>query len=139
MLDLGFTGTRQGMTGKQRASLADHLERKVQRFACLHHGDCVGSDAEAHEIARRLGLYIVGHPPLNTKMRAYCDCDTMCMALDYIERNHAIVQACQELIATPDTMREKQRSGTWATVRYAREWRRMVTIVYPDGTLGIDP
>jgi hypothetical protein len=37
-----------------------------------------------------------------------------------LERNRDIVDATVALLAGPDGNRERQRSGTWATVRYAR-------------------
>jgi hypothetical protein len=46
-LRIGFTGTRQGMTKRQRNALRDLL--------AAHHGDAVGVDAEAHDIAIELG------------------------------------------------------------------------------------
>jgi hypothetical protein len=53
----------------------------------------------------------------------------------YIARNHDIVNHTNYLIACPDTMKEVQRSGTWATVRYAGKHDRVVYLVYPDGRL----
>mmetsp|Transcript_30358 Transcript_30358/g.39138 ORF Transcript_30358/g.39138 Transcript_30358/m.39138 type:complete len:93 (+) Transcript_30358:152-430(+) len=46
------------------------------------------------------------------------------------------------LIAFPPTSIEIQRSGTWATIRYARKKNKAVMIINPDGTeqfQSIDP
>lgn len=54
----------------------------------------------------------------------------------YETRNHAIVDACRLLIATPRaTERAQPRSGTWATIRYAQRKERPVWLIWPDGTV----
>ncbi len=62
---LCFTGTQRGLSTIQLAS----LERVMVAYAApaplrtvFVHGDCVGADAEAHEIAARLGWWIVVRP-----------------------------------------------------------------------------
>ena len=37
------------------------------------------------------------------------------------------------LIATPKEKEEQLRSGTWATIRYAKKTKKIVFLVYPDG------
>lgn len=135
MRNVGFTGTRQGMTVGQLSSVAELL----RRYDCLHHGDCEGADKQAHQIARESGMRVIGHPPLNPAIRAWCECDVLLDPKDYLSRNHDIVDAIAELIAAPAEDQERLRSGTWATIRYARKQRRMITIVYPDGTLEFCP
>lgn len=51
----------------------------------------------------------------------------------YLDRNHYMVDRCNLLIACPEGI-EALRSGTWATVRYARKRPRNHLIIYPDGT-----
>jgi len=58
---------------------------------------------------------------------------------DYLARNHFIVAYSEELVAAPKSNKEELRSGTWATIRYARKRKRMVTIIYPDGSLEYTP
>ena len=43
-----------------------------------------------------------------------------------------LVDACEVLLATPKGP-EKLRSGTWATVRYARKVGKRIVIIEPDG------
>lgn len=131
-----FTGTRHGMTTAQLDAVRDVLQR---RQGWLHHGDCLGSDKQAHDIGRALGFRITGHPPLNPVLRAYCECDELREPKPYIARDHDIVDETDELVAAPAEMQEILRSGTWATVRRARKMRKVVTIVYPDGTLEFCP
>ena len=53
----------------------------------------------------------------------------------YLDRNHDIVDAADVLIAAPSGTTEKRRSGTWATVRYARKLGRTICVVLPDGVV----
>jgi predicted Rossmann fold nucleotide-binding protein DprA/Smf involved in DNA uptake len=50
-----------------------------------------------------------------------------------LDRNHDIVGACDVLIAAPRQPKEIRRSGTWATVRYADQFGRVIALVVPDG------
>jgi hypothetical protein len=43
------------------------------------------------------------------------------------------VDATGWLLAAPRTKTEEQRSGTWATIRYARKLGRQVCLLWPDG------
>lgn len=126
MLVIGFTGTRKGMTDSQLAEVEKVLSayKGNHRLPQFHHGDCIGSDAQAHSIAKDLGYWVVVHPPINPEYRAYCEGDQILKPLPYIVRNHAIVDACEILIATPAEVHEVLRSGTWATIRYARTMNR---------------
>jgi hypothetical protein len=54
---VGFTGTRDGMTGPQRRTLTGMLAFVAMggdRVAEFHHGSCRGSDVEAARLAREL-------------------------------------------------------------------------------------
>lgn len=126
---IGFTGTKMGMTGYQQISLLSLLRHcGATEF---HHGDCVGSDKQAHDIAVILGLPIIIHPPVSSKLRAFCLSETILPPKDYLLRNHDIVAACDMLIACPMYDHEEVRSGTWATVRHARKRQKPITILYP--------
>ena len=120
------------MTDEQKFAVANLLMTAKE----LHHGDCVGSDAQVHRVAKSLGCRIVLHAPLNPIKRARCDADSYWPERPYIERDHDIVDATDSMIATPAEFSEQLRSGTWATIRYARKVGRQVTIVYPYGSLG---
>ncbi len=128
---VGFTGTQRGLTPPQRDQLAHWLQRLAP---CeVHHGDCVGADAQFHALVRDLlpTTRIVLHPPRIEKKRAFCQGDEERPARAYLTRNHAIVRAGAALLAAPGEQREKLRSGTWATVRYARQQNRPVILVLP--------
>jgi hypothetical protein len=118
---IGFTGTQRGMSDRQKKGLRVHL-LVAEPGSELHHGDCFGGDEEAHEMALELGLRIVIHPPLNNSKRAFCKGAHLVLPPKYyIDRNHDIVDVSALLIAAPKTDEEEVRSGTWATVRYARK------------------
>ena len=53
-------------------------------------------------------------------------------------RNRDIVRETAVLIATPEQTIEQLRSGTWATVRYARKMNRPTVLIFPDGTLTLE-
>ena len=132
-MKVGFTGTQKGMTPEQKARVRSFLKAAHLGHAEFHHGDCVGADAEAHDIAREEGYRIVIHPPSDDKKRAFKEGDYSFPLEPYLDRNEAIVRSTDIMLATPSTNREVQRSGTWSTIRRARTLRRAAIIVYPSG------
>lgn len=85
----------------------------------LHHGDCTGWDEQAFRVARDLGLKTVAHPPTSDSFRAFTTSDAVLPPAPYLDRNKDIVRAVERMIAAPDGP-ERQRSGTWSTVRFAK-------------------
>ena len=131
---VGFTGTQEGMTSVQRFMVGRLLDTLDPSF--IHHGDCVGADAEVHDLAGELGIPVELHPPEDDAKRAFCaGARFENKPLPYLERNHVIVIATDTLVAAPKEDAEVVRSGTWATVRYARKAGRVVLVVRPDGTI----
>lgn len=109
------------------------LREQLSKATEFHHGDCIGADASAHEIAKELEIDIYIYPPINNRKRAFCCTGSFKIhpPKDYIERNHNIVDNCDILIACPKSNIEELRSGTWATVRYARKIKRPVIVLKP--------
>ena len=134
MITFGFTGTQNGCTPAQLTALTGLMAQVVRQGDTWRHGDCVGSDAQGHQIARMRGAIIHVHPPTNPAKRAFCDGDVIWLPRPYIDRNHDIAERCDHLIATPKGP-EELRSGTWSTIRYARRIGRPVTIIWPDGSM----
>ena len=132
-MKVGFTGTQQGMTEAQKKRVEGVL--LYLGALELHHGDCIGADADVHEIGRALKLQIVLHPPDVSRKRAFCDADVEKEPLPYLVRNKNIVRCTERLVATPRTVQEELRSGTWATIRFARKQGKQVYIVPPSGEL----
>ena len=133
---VGFTGTRKGMTDEQ--TLVFTVWIMTMDPYEFHHGDCKGADEEAHNIVRvKINrCRMIGHPPDNDKQRAKCKFEMNYLPAPYLERNRDIVDDVDHMVACPSTMKEKERGGTWYTIRYARKQGRKLTIIYPDGTIG---
>lgn len=141
-MKIGFTGTQQGMTPAQKTILKKYLQKyfdNSENIDLLHHGDCIGADAEAHDIAYKIGYLIYIHPPDKEIKRAYKK--NAYFTYDkkpYLQRNHDIVNECDVLIACPKNNKEELRSGTWATIRYwkkTKSFKNTLTIIAPLGTI----
>jgi len=136
-MSVGFTGTQLGMTESQKKAIKRALELFRKENDEFHHGDCIGADSEAHQIAREIGYSIILHPPTNSSKRAFCKADKEEKALPYLERNLEIVKSTQVLLATPKGMIEERRSGTWSTIRKAKKMGRKIMIIFPNGHVQI--
>jgi hypothetical protein len=120
---IGFTGTRYGMSVAQEVQLRHMLgtfrtsDQATGMRSEFHYGThesvVLESDAEAASIAEEMGYRLVAH-------HAHPGGE--------LDRNRREVDAVHILIAAPETDKETQRSGTWATVRYARS-RGMVVVM----------
>ena len=127
---IGFTGTQKGLSPSQGKQVINILSLYIEKGAEFHHGDCIGADAQAHEIARRLGYKIVIHPPDDPRKRAWCEGDEWKEEKPYLVRNENIVLNCTFLIACPKENQEVLRSGTWATIRKAKKRMRRVRTIW---------
>ena len=143
MTNIGFTGSREGMTKAQYEALSALLNAFITEQAAItpddvpqfHHGDCVGADALSGDAAHDAGYAIHIHPPSIGTLRAYCANRypaTVRDAFPYLVRNKNIVDSTDILMAAPNAP-ETTRSGTWSTVRYARKKSKEIWIVYPNG------
>ena len=140
---VGFTGTRDGLTVLQKKALLNQLNSMDIEQAL--HGDCIGADYDFHRLVASNIEYatISIYPPVNPTHRANChliDLTTnVCVQVlkegEYIARNHNIVDDCDMLIACPKDGVEVMRSGTWATIRYAKKMKKAVCIIYSDGSI----
>ena len=134
MKEVGFTGTQRGMTEKQELEVTAQLILLQQDgYGIFHHGDCIGADSQAHDIAKKLGYDIVLHPPDENYKRAFRTKGAVRIepVRPYLLRNRDIVASSTFLIAAPKTELEELRSGTWTTVRYARKAGIFVKVVLP--------
>ena len=139
-MKVGFTGAPIRMSPPQFQSFC-----RVYRSLApteFHSGDCIGSDEQAHLFAESQGAWTVIHPPDNPYKRAFCKGNEIRPTKPYLERNKDIATETRALIATPRQSKEIRRSGTWATVRYARTEKRKIFmekrkifIVFRDGSV----
>lgn len=136
---IGFTGTQQRTPKAQREMLATVLTDFWRRGTLwMHNGDCIESDEIAGAIWRGLGGMLHLHPPSISTKRAFQASDRLEDPKPYLVRNHDIVDASNALVAVPAGFAEEQRSGTWATIRYARKSRMPIVIILPDGSIATE-
>lgn len=132
---IGFTGTREGMTPRQKATvLRLFIENMPFTFV---HGDCVGADDNAHDLAIRVGAPVVHRPCTLTSQRAFgAGAKKVYPPKPPLDRNREIVIGSGLMIAAPKGFVEEHRGGTWYTIRYARQTETPLIIVWPDGSTG---
>ena len=130
---VAFTGTRRGVTLPQSQALTTWLDRCVR--GTFLHGDCIGADAYAAQRARDLGWMVECYPCTIAAKRAYAGGHVIHDPAPPLVRNRAMVDRCDVLVACPGEAIEQLRSGTWATIRYARKIGRPVVLVLPDGSI----
>lgn len=132
---IGFTGTRNGMTPPQRATVEKVVAKLLFDFGAheAHHGDCVGADAEFSDIAFPLAAIHV-RPGPDGPLRAHKGAAVYYPEKTHFARNRDIVKGCDLLLATPRLMTEEDRGGTWYTINFARKVGKPIIIVWPDGS-----
>lgn len=139
MAHVGITGTRKKATVAQHNALGNVLRylRVINEpdDMCLHHGDCLGVDSLAHDLARAELYTIHIHPSIGTIHRGYNLGDTVAPTYEYLERNRHIVQSSHIMVAVPFEQAEIRRSGTWSTIRYAKSTECPLVIILPNGNL----
>ncbi len=143
-MHVGFSGSRHGpATAYQRdAFLRALIELRQESILPLtmlrfRHGDCLGWDALAHDIAKRLGWPITIHPPDKPMLRAFKNKGDPTVEVlpprPYLHRNRDIVQASSIVIITPDSHEPRRHSGTWYTYEYARTVGKRTILLLPNG------
>jgi hypothetical protein len=141
----GITGTHRGYTPAQRAALSSIVRHPSTEV--IHHGDCVGVDALAHDVAFEAHKRIAIHPPSDGKLRAFKGIGVTPKFIGqivwyepkpYLDRDDDIVDVCTTLIAVPFGPESMRGSGTWYTIRRARDAEKPRTIIWPDGSITHD-
>ena len=131
---IGFTGTRAGLTKSQRITLSSLIND-----TSIIHGDCIGADEEFHKIGLQNNCSVLIRPCNLNSQRAFCKGgQIIAEPLSPLDRNKDIVNDSDEMIACPSGFEEVMRSGTWATIRYARKSGKKLTIIWPDGSIKIE-
>lgn len=99
------------------------------------HGGCVGADDDFDEIASEFQLPIGVYPSTVYSKWGKRRSPTVQSPQSPLVRNKLMAYSCNVLIATPKEYNEVIRSGTWATVRYARKYHKRIYLVFPDGSI----
>jgi hypothetical protein len=120
------------MTGHQKQVVARFLQNSWIEGAEFHHGDCVGVDVEAAEIAKVLRYKVVCHPPDKSDLRAFHKSDTVKLPMSYFARNRNIVNETEVLLVVPFQTTHQPTGGTWYTHDYAVKVDKLVHVIYPD-------
>jgi hypothetical protein len=112
---VAFTGTRHGMNAAQVQQLRYvlalfcHADRHVGRTPEFHYGThetaVLLADVQAASLAKDAGYTLVPHHARPGEELA---------------RDRQEADDCDVMVAAPKSDKEQLRSGTWATVRYAR-------------------
>lgn len=143
MIHVGFTGTSNGCTPAQLATLSGvvaHLFLELnppqgeEPTWTAHHGCCIGADLEFGNIARTYNGRVIGHPgPDGIPAKDALLYALVRTPLPHMRRNKNIVDACSAIIACPPTELEQARGGTWATIRMARKAKKPICVITPVG------
>lgn len=144
MLHIGFTGTRHGMTEAQKLALREITadDAIAHDYWAIHHGDCVGADAEFHAYMTSASdpqcIRII-HPGPIGENSAGCEIDERRderrSPAPHMQRNRCIVAQSAIMIAAPYEMEPQKRGGTWATIGFAKKAGKPLAILWPDGTI----
>jgi hypothetical protein len=142
--NIGFTGTRNGMTEEQKSTLTFLLWLFHEPGNMYIHGDCIGGDEEFHMLVKKMDskASMMIFPPLDPKFRAW-KYGMVQPEDEYLARNRRIVSVSNTLIGAPKNFTDIARSGTWYTIRHAKKiksenkTRRLdrVIIIFPDGSI----
>lgn len=139
----GFTGTRKGLKKPQAHELfrlfKEYDESITDSNITLIHGGAPGADEICDSYSVLLGYEIEVHPCKPDRYLYWINKgDGVIRTIYHIEkpliRNRKIVYKCDMLFATPSGMEEELRSGTWTTIRYARQAKKRLVIIFPDGS-----
>jgi hypothetical protein len=109
-MTVGFTGTRTGLSMRQSMLLQQVFNWLTKAGATTllygtHEAVALAADAEARDTAEKLGWE--ARPMYAAKGTE-------------LERDRELVKLASVLVAGPENDKEQLRSGTWATIRYAR-------------------
>lgn len=130
---LGVTGSRFGWKPQQSNWVPSIFD--LWTITEMHHGDCVGVDAEMHHQCKIRNIPIVIHPPQKEELRAFCEgYKLMLVAKSHFARNRDIVDFSELILAIPSHMNRKS-GGTWYTANYAINKEKRLIILLPTGAV----
>jgi hypothetical protein len=136
-MKISVTATRIGLTTKQ-SKAAVMLLRKLKPDILIH-GAANGGDSELHDLAKLMGINVEVYPAVgvasNVNNLHYVDGDVIHFPAAPLVRNKTMIDAASITLAFPGEMYEVLRSGTWASIRYARSKGTTLYIIYPNGII----
>lgn len=133
-MNVGFTGTQEGMTPAQLATFKEIFPKEAARF---NQGCCIGADEQATLEVAKKDIIIMGYPSYitsKTSNLAKKNSDGLRGVANPIDRNGHIVDDSDILFACPKDTKEELRSGTWSTIRRARKKGIPIVYIWPDGS-----
>lgn len=132
---VSVSGTREGASDAQLLALAETLLHYtgLHKTIELHHGDCLGVDQQAAEMAAMMQHTTVSHPPTKDNMRAFHESDVVMPAKGYLERDRDLAELCDVLVALPLVHDVNANSGTWYTIRHAMRINKDIIVIDRDG------
>ena len=96
----GMTGTRKGMTDAQAQAFVFAL-KKHPKLDHLVHGDCIGADNDAHDIALNMGHTITIRPcDLEDQIQSAVSLVQKVLALLYMHPLHVVFEAAPVAMQT---------------------------------------
>src|SRR5215467_4810130 len=127
------------MSGPQTASLVRLLKHLLKFDGSgapeFWHGNCIGADDEAAALATKIGYTTRAWPGDIVEKRGEFVSTIVHEWQPNLTRNRIIAGAVEPLIACPKEDEMVVRSGTWATVRYARQDSKTVYVIAPSGRI----
>lgn len=133
-MKIGVTGTRNGMSLVQKNIVKEVLSGLPSNSE-LHHGDCIGVDAEVAEIAREFGFRVISHPPEKDELRAFHKSDEIRESYNYLRRDRNIVDETEMLLVVPMHTEWQPKGGTWYTHDYAKKKNKPLEIIWPESKI----
>jgi hypothetical protein len=144
-MKIGFTGTRKGMSDRQKEALKQLLYHisLVEDEHIFIHGGCHGADQEADNIVLEFRyseapFRIIVHPGDDSQYKKWIKRDNeeenreVLNPKPYLVRNKEIVNSSEILLVAPLSIVERLTgSGTWMTRRYALKVEKPVIILDP--------
>ena len=133
-MTVGFTGTRSGMSDKQKLEVIEYLTDIVEfnKIDNVLHGGCIGADQDFHDMC--VGVIREVYPGYSAKDKdslvyrgTFKGADIVHEPQTHFKRNRDIVDRCDILIATP--YNDVRRGGTWYTIDYAKKIGKPVIIL----------
>lgn len=123
---VGVSGSRHGPTPHQRRALATLL--RLWKADIVIHGDCVGVDAYAHQLAKALGMESGAYPGNIERFRAHTEKKGAALVeepMHPLARNELIALACDVLVAFP----MPDSRGTYHAIKMADRHRTPCIVV----------